>query len=135
MVWIHGRYALNDNGSMTLSPYSDGYQQVQDPCGPDSNFIERYNDTEIYVQWRVFQDLVDGYKLHLFQFDGSPVAPLFQVSTQPIMLPTQPLNNDSNPALFAQSLAKTNGGATWTPGGIVSLASTLFTVAIGSFLF
>jgi len=91
--WIHGEYTLEPNGSITLQPFNDGYQQIQDPCAAVSNFVEDYNDTEIYEQWRIFQDPVQGYKLHLFQFDGSPLAPQFQVSTTPNMLPTQQLRN------------------------------------------
>ena len=134
MLWIHGTYTLNDNGSMTLNPFDDGYQQVQDPCAAESNFIQQYNNSEPYVNWRIFQDPVDGYKLHLFQFDGAPVAPLFQVSTEPNMLPTRPLNNVTN-TLTAQSLIKVSSTPSWTPGGVVSVASVLFTVALGSILF
>lgn len=91
--WVHGKYALNGNGSMTLTPLGDGYQQIQDPCAAVSNFLEDYNLTEFYTQWRIFQDPVTGYKLHLFQFDGSPLAPQFQVLTTPNMLPTTLLRN------------------------------------------
>lgn len=41
-------------------------------------------------------DPTDGPKLHLFEFDGTPVAPLFQTSTTPNMLPTQKLRNSSS---------------------------------------
>jgi hypothetical protein len=34
-----------------------------------------------------------GPKLHLFQFDGAPVAPLFRLSTTPNMLPKRQLRN------------------------------------------
>ncbi|KAG6909279.1 hypothetical protein DXG01_001223 [Tephrocybe rancida] len=91
--WVHGHYSLNSNGSITMVPLGDGYQQVQDPCAAVSNFIEDYNITETYVQWRIFQDPTTGYKLHLFQFDGAPLAPQFQVSTTPNMLPTTLLRN------------------------------------------
>ncbi|EJC98387.1 uncharacterized protein FOMMEDRAFT_23647 [Fomitiporia mediterranea MF3/22] len=93
MNWAHGTYQLLDNGSMTFTPFGDGYQLIQDPCGPRSAFVENYNMTELYQSWRIFQDPVDGFKLHLFQFDGSPLAPQFQVSTDPNMLPTQMLRN------------------------------------------
>ncbi|KAG6866169.1 hypothetical protein C0991_007719 [Blastosporella zonata] len=73
--------------------FNDGYQQIQDPCAAVSNFIENYNLTEYYVQWRIFMDPTFGPKLHLFQFDGSPLAPQFQVSTTPNMLPTTLLRN------------------------------------------
>jgi len=91
--WVHGKYTLNSNGSITMVPLGDGYQQIQDPCAAVSNFVENYNITETYKQWRIFQDPVAGYKLHLFQFDGAPLAPQFQVSPSPNMLPTQLLRN------------------------------------------
>ena len=93
VVWVHGTYTLNPNGSITTTPFGDGYQQVQDPCAAVSNFIQPYNDTEYYQQWRIFEDPTTGPHLHLFQFDGSPLAPQFLISTTPNMLPTQLLRN------------------------------------------
>lgn len=93
MNWVHGTYSVNDNGSLTMTPFGDGYQQIQNPCAAVSNFIENYNLTELYTMWQIFQDPTTGYKLHLFQFDGSPLAPQFQVSTTPNMLPLQSLRN------------------------------------------
>jgi len=91
--WSHGTYELQSNGSLTMTPFNDGYQQIQDPCAAVSNFIEEYNQTELYQSWRIFMDQTAGPKLHLFQFDGAPLAPMFQVSTTPNMLPTQLLRN------------------------------------------
>ena len=82
---------------MTLIPMGDGYQQIQDPCAAVSNFIEDYNLTEYYTQWRIFMDPTAGPKLHIFQFDGSPLAPQFQLSSTPSMLPTQLLRNVTRP--------------------------------------
>jgi hypothetical protein len=93
VVWVHGKYTLNANGSITMVPFPDGFQQIQDPCAAVSNFVEPYEFTEYYKGWRIFMDPTAGPKLHLFQFDGSPVSPQFQVSTTPNMLPTQPLRN------------------------------------------
>jgi hypothetical protein len=93
MNWAHGRYTQNTNGSLTLTPFGDGYQQIQDPCAAVSNFIENYNDTELVTQWQMFLDPVTGLKLHLWSYDGSPLAPMFQVSASPNMLPTQSLRN------------------------------------------
>ncbi|KAJ6456501.1 chaperone for protein-folding within the ER, fungal-domain-containing protein [Mycena sanguinolenta] len=94
VVWAHGTYDLLDNGSIILTPIGDGYQQVQSPCNKDNtNFIQDYNITETYASWRIFTDVTFGPKLHLFEFDGSPVAPLFRVSDQPNMLPQQKLRN------------------------------------------
>ncbi|TDL18363.1 hypothetical protein BD410DRAFT_705034, partial [Rickenella mellea] len=93
--WVHGKYQLLNNGSIILTPLGDGFQQIQDPCAAQSNFIETYNITELLLSWQIFQDPIQGYKLHLFSFDGSPLAPQFQVSTTPNMLPTQLLRNIS----------------------------------------
>ena len=76
-----------------MTPFGDGYQQVQDPCAAVSNQFENFNYTELYQSWRIFTDPTDGYKLHLFEFDGTPVAPQFQVSASPNMLPTEMLRN------------------------------------------
>jgi len=54
VVWVHGTYTLNSNGSITATPFGDGYQQIQDPCAAVSNFIEVYNFTELYESWRIF---------------------------------------------------------------------------------
>lgn len=102
--WVHGNYQLLPNGSILCTPLGDGFQQIQDPCAAQSNFIELYNDTEIYQSWRIFLDPTDGPKLHLFQFDGSPLNPQFQVSPTPNMLPTSLLYNvtpaSTSPAPF-----------------------------------
>jgi len=108
--WVHGTYSLLPNGSIVLKPLGDGYQQIQDPCAAVSNFIESYNYTELYRSWRIFQDPQTlDYKLHLFQFDGSPVAPQFLVSPTPNMLPKTLLRNVTAPGppspLTAQNYA------------------------------
>ncbi|KAF8237214.1 hypothetical protein L208DRAFT_1248765 [Tricholoma matsutake] len=92
VIWVHGFYQLDSNGSISMIPI-EGYQQVQDPCAANSKVLQIYNETELYLSWRIFTDPTQGYKLHLFQFDGTPLAPQFQVSTTPIMLPTQRLRN------------------------------------------
>ncbi|KAJ6549190.1 chaperone for protein-folding within the ER, fungal-domain-containing protein, partial [Mycena sp. CBHHK59/15] len=105
VVWAHGHYNLLGNGSIILTPIGDGYQQVQAPCAATSNFIQNYNFTELMTSWRIFDDPQAGYKLHLFQFDGSPVAPQFQVSTTPNMLPKRMLRN-----VTAQVVTTTSDG-------------------------
>ena len=141
MNWVHGTFQLLPNGSIVMTPFGDGYQQIQDPCAAQSNFIENYNDTELYMSWRIFQDPIQGYKLHLFQFDGSPVAPQFQISATPNMLPEQLLRNVSGftPSITSQqrrSLLKRNAGErAWTPSGVVALMISTMTVGAASFLF
>ena len=134
--WHHGQYTLNPNGSITLTPLEDGFQQVQDPCAAETNFIEGYNWTELYRSWRIFYDPNDGYKLHLFERDGTPVAPLFQVYCTPNMLPTQQLRNvtvtvTSKP----QSLFAANSGPRrWTAEGVTGLVTGVFAVGLASLL-
>jgi len=138
LVWHHGEYTLLPNGSMTLSPLGDGFQQVQDPCAAVSNFIETYNITELFLQWRIFLDANDGPKLHLFQFDGSPLPPCFQISTNPNMLPTQLLRNDTNqlaasPSTPSKNIRRSPNSATGF-GQREKVAGALGMVIIGAVL-
>jgi hypothetical protein len=94
MYWTHGLYEILENGTIIATPVGDGYQQIQDPCAAISNMIEGINVTEPFPIWRIFQDASQGYKLHLWRYDGTPVAPLFQVSPTPNMLPNQKLRDD-----------------------------------------
>lgn len=129
-----------------MTPFGDGFQQIQDPCAAQSNFIELYNETELYQSWQIFQDPVTGYKLHLFQFDGSPVAPQFQVSPQPNMLPTQLLRNVT-PGFTTQDgfvstgngksqvLAASTGGAVRQRGETVGMLTAVSAiVGVGTLL-
>jgi len=69
--WAHGRFVFNGNGSQTLIPIADGYQQIQEPCSANSDFTEDYHLQEMYQSWQIFLDPIDGPKFHLFAFDGS----------------------------------------------------------------
>ena len=144
MNWVHGTYVIQPNNSIIMTPFGDGYQQIQDPCAAITNFIENYNITETYTNYQIFQDPVDGYKLHLFLFDGTPVAPQFQVSTTPNMLPTQSLRNVTVPATTNSGFTSTSrkrsaGERTWSyaNGGLIAVAiiMTLIGSAIGPVLF
>ncbi|KAH7927671.1 hypothetical protein BV22DRAFT_1060629 [Leucogyrophana mollusca] len=101
MNWCHGTYDLLSNGSIIMTPFGDGYQQIQDPCAAQSNFIENYNDTEYYPLWNIYQDTVKGYTLQLYQYDGTPLAPQYLLTASPNMLPTQPLRNVTPPSIAA----------------------------------
>jgi hypothetical protein len=116
-----------------MVPLGDGFQQIQDPCAAQSNFMELYNYTEYYQSWRIFTDPTQGYKLHLFQFDGTPVAPLFQISTTPNMLPTTVLRNvPTDPVIARRSVSSAQDalGPHWVTG--VMGAMTL--VVVSTFL-
>ncbi|KAJ3573988.1 hypothetical protein NP233_g2063 [Leucocoprinus birnbaumii] len=142
--WSHGKYQFNPNGSMTLFPFTDGFQQIQDPCAAVSNFIEDYRVTmELYQQWAIFVDPQAGPKLHLFQFDGSPLAPQFKVSNTPNMLPTQVLRNVSNTdssdsSTTSSSVQRRSAsgavGNNWSARAIPAGVSGLVAVAFASLL-
>ncbi|KIJ61083.1 hypothetical protein HYDPIDRAFT_116336 [Hydnomerulius pinastri MD-312] len=133
MNWCHGTYALNPNGSITMTPFGDGYQQIQDPCAAISNFMENYNDTELYVLWNIYQDAVKGYTLQLYQFDGSPLPPQYLMSTSPNMLPTQPLRNVTPPTTSAgntqNALVLTAANAGERRWGAASLTGVLTVIS------
>lgn len=49
MQWQHGTFAVNDNGSLTLTPYAiDGRQLFSDPCEYNHGQYTRYNQTEFF---------------------------------------------------------------------------------------
>jgi len=100
--WCHGHFTLQPNGSITLTPVADGYQRIQEPCAANSDFTEPYHNQELYTSWQLFQDPKDGYKLHMFAFDGTALSPLYLVSTTPQMLPTQLLYNTTNATTIIQ---------------------------------
>ncbi|EPQ54877.1 hypothetical protein GLOTRDRAFT_139339 [Gloeophyllum trabeum ATCC 11539] len=106
MNWVHGTYETQPNGSVVLTPFGDGYQQIQNPCGAVSNFIENYNDTELLSAWAVYAETT-GQRLYLYSYDGSPLAPQNLVSTTPNMLPTQRLRNVTGQV--ASSSGSSNG--------------------------
>ncbi|TFK48817.1 hypothetical protein OE88DRAFT_1684239 [Heliocybe sulcata] len=134
MNWAHGTYAAQPNGSIVLTPFGDGFQQIQNPCAAVSNFIENYNDTELVSAWAVYQETT-GQRLYLYSYDGSPLAPQNLVSATPNMLPTQRLRNvtgtvsTSSGGLTTENALVVSGGEQrWT----ASSASMLATVLAGA---
>jgi hypothetical protein len=108
---------------------------VQNPCFAVSNFIQEYNFTTLYQSFRIFQDQQDGPKLHLFGFDGKPVAPLFQVSATPAMLPTRPLRNDTAQIQQKRGLKKrSSADKAWTSMGVGALILSLITAGAASII-
>jgi len=90
--WQHGEYVLNANGSMVLNPYaSDGRQQVQDMCAAVSNVIQQFNQTTYFANWNIYNDPQRGPTLQIYEFDGTPMSPLYQLALTPNMLPTTTL--------------------------------------------
>lgn len=91
--WNHGLLNFEGNGSLVLTPVGDGFQRIEDPCAARSDFTEAYNLSELYQSWQIFLDPVDGPKLHMFEFDGTALAPMRLLSATPNMLPNQRLHN------------------------------------------
>lgn len=95
MRWVHGNYTVNADNSINMTAWTDGFQQIQDPCAAISNFVEPWSAPEYYTGFALYTDPTTGQKLHLWQFDGAPLAPLFQVAASPNMLPTRVLRNET----------------------------------------
>lgn len=95
LIYQHGKYVVQDNGTLTLYPIEvDGRQLFSDPCNDDGvSTYTRYNQTEIFKSFEVGIDAYHGiYKLQLYQFDGSMMQPLYLAYKPPMMLPTVTLN-------------------------------------------
>jgi len=100
MQWQHGKYVEYSNGSLSLTPIStDGRQQISDPCEFDSSLYERYTQAEFYQRYEIVLDEYHNVaRLNLYQFDGSPMIPMYLAyNPTPEMLPTQTLNPTSTP--------------------------------------
>ncbi|KAI0274290.1 hypothetical protein BGY98DRAFT_1178516 [Russula aff. rugulosa BPL654] len=98
---------------LVLIPCGDGYQRVEDPCAARSDFTEVYNDTELYQSWQIFLDPVDGPKLHMFAFDGSPISPMRLLSAQPEMLPNQRLHSTQTTTVLRRSTTNVASPIRW----------------------
>lgn len=95
ITFQHGTYEVYSNGSLVLTPVSvDGRQLVSDPCNDNGiSSYNRYSQQEIFKSFLVVLDDYHGvYKLLMFQFDGSPMQPLYLAYRPPMMLPTETLN-------------------------------------------
>lgn len=133
MLWHHGHYVFNDNGSITLQPLTDGYQQVQDPCAAETNFIQQYDTQELYTHWNIFTD-TDGPKMYLYDSGGAPLAPLFQVYSTANILPEELLRNSTTTVSDSTLIALNSGVHHWGPADTISLLSGVFALGVASLL-
>lgn len=95
LTFQHGTYEVLSNGSLVLTPFAvDGRQLYSDPCKDNGiSTYSRYNQTELFKEFTVGIDDYHGiYKLQLYQFDGSPMTPMYLAYKPPMMLPTVTLN-------------------------------------------
>lgn len=110
---------MNADLSLQLNPFSvDGRQLQSDPCKSDRGIYTRYNQSEkmavcapylsalpphsffkpgiILTEQQKWQVYIDPYtkmtRLDLYQFDGTPMNPLFLAYSPPQMLPTITMN-------------------------------------------
>ncbi|KAJ9230646.1 hypothetical protein DTO280E4_1042 [Paecilomyces variotii] len=92
--WQHGTYSKEPNGSLVLTPFAvDGRQLLSNPCASDLSAYTRYNQSELFKQYEIQTDKFHNVlRLNLYQFDGTPVIPMYLVYRPPQMLPTQTLN-------------------------------------------
>ena len=107
VTFQHGKYQLLSNGSIILNPFAvDGRQQVQDPCAAVSNQLTQWNVTVLFIQWRIFPLPGGGFHLNLYEFDGTPVAPMSLVANPPNMLPTTVLSNANSTTAAPAAVTK-----------------------------
>lgn len=94
MQWQHGAYTLFVNGSLSLSPIAvDGRQLLSDPCERPVGTYTRYNQTELFKSFSVYEDPYhEEQRLDLYAFDGAPMHPMYLTYNPPEMLPSSTLN-------------------------------------------
>lgn len=113
MQWQHGTYSLPGNGSIVMTPFGvDGRQLTSSPCQYDNAVYIRYTQPELFKSYQVQTDPYHNVqRLNLYQFDGSPMQPMYLAASPPQMLPTQTLNPTSSASATGKSRVKrTDGG-------------------------
>ncbi|UZJ52878.1 hypothetical protein CBS101457_002198 [Exobasidium rhododendri] len=95
LVWQHGNFSQNANGSLTLTPFiGDGRQLVQSGCAQVSSSITSYDQDEYMIGFNIRREWhfgAGGYYLAMFEFDGTPKPWMWLTYDPPQMLPTQQL--------------------------------------------
>jgi hypothetical protein len=95
LIWQHGNFSQNANGSLTLTPFEgDGRQMIQNGCTQVSSTVSYYGQREFFTGFYIRTDWHFGqgnYYLQLYEFDGTPKPWMWQTYNPPQMLPTTPL--------------------------------------------
>jgi len=128
LTFQHGSFEYLGNGSLLLTPIAqDGRQLVQDPCAAVSSQITQFNATILFLQWRIFPLTSGGVHLNLYEFDGTPVAPMNLAFKPPNMLPTATLTPSKQTTQARRELAARSGAArtVFMAGGAVSALAGL----------
>jgi hypothetical protein len=96
LIWQHGTYTQNSNGTLTLNPFEgDGRQLVQNSCTSTSSSIAAYDQKESMTGFNIRLEMHFGasaYYLQMYDFAGVPKPWLWQTYNPPQMLPTQQLH-------------------------------------------
>ncbi|KAK8243185.1 chaperone for protein-folding within the ER, fungal-domain-containing protein [Phyllosticta capitalensis] len=105
--WQHGSYTIEDS-KLVLTPIKvDGRQLYSDPCNYDSGVYTRYNQTTTFKKYEVVTDKYHNIKrLNLWEWDGTPVMPLYIAYKPPQMLPTTTLNPTTSATGSSSSTSK-----------------------------
>ncbi|GAA5831970.1 hypothetical protein JCM3766R1_000176 [Sporobolomyces carnicolor] len=99
VLWQHGTYSINKNGSLTTDPSvfpGDGKIQVQNACSQTTTNVYYYQEPGLYANFAV-GDWRGKDMLRLAQFDGQLMPRMFLVSRDPsgYMFPTEYITNTS----------------------------------------
>lgn len=101
MQFQHGTYVTvpgTDVVGLELTPFGvDGRQLLSDPCSTAGkkglSAYTRYSQPETIKKYAVYKDPYSGAtRLDLYQFDGTPLQPLYLAYSPPQMLPTVTMN-------------------------------------------
>ncbi|KNZ53768.1 hypothetical protein VP01_313g3 [Puccinia sorghi] len=113
VLWQHGRYTLESNGSLTMQPIeADGRIQIQDPCAAQTSVITYYYQPGLYQSWQIFNDAHHNtYNLQLQAFDNALFPRLYLVTRPPDMLPTHQLTTKSKKSKRSLSNSDTGSGS------------------------
>lgn len=93
LTFQHGTYNITKS-KLYLTPFEDdGRQLVSDPCNSNTSSYVQYDQKLTFSKFQVWIDLYYGrYRLDLYEFDGTPMPPLYLVYRPPQMLPTVTMN-------------------------------------------
>ncbi|KUJ10341.1 uncharacterized protein LY89DRAFT_689620 [Mollisia scopiformis] len=111
MQFQHGTFVENSDGSLSMSPFSvDGRQLQSNPCASSTSTYTRYNQSETFEKYQVYTDpYTKMTRLDLYQFDGSPMNPMFLAYSPPQMLPTVTMNPTATATASGKKAKRTAG--------------------------
>ncbi|PWZ01716.1 hypothetical protein BCV70DRAFT_79061 [Testicularia cyperi] len=95
LIWQHGNYQLNSNGTLQLYPIArEGAQLLTSSCSGGSPPEEMYDVSEEYTMvdtWTDMHNGVVGAALRLTDAWGNRSPPMWKIYDPPMMLPTTQL--------------------------------------------